>query len=567
MNRFAISALVLTIFISFHTQTKAARFTIANHDVAALSQAIIASKSNQQPDTIVLALKGSYTVKTPVTSFDQQDGALPDIWEDSSSINSLTILGNGSVIERDLTANGFRIFSVITGTVNMYDLHIRNGSTVLDNGSGIRNQNAVLKLYNCTLSNNRGSFLGGGIYTGSSATTSLTGCTITTCEAAGGSALYYYQGVGDIINCTISGNDGKEAGTAAVASAIPSFVNYDYIVRVTNSIIAGNKDKNGAESDISGAVLSGGHNIIGAVNDVNTQIYFPAGNPTNAGDYTGKAAIHQDPQVSPLGDYGGLTPTMPLLSVNSTGVNKPNNNSLAPIYDQAGNNRSGNAEIGSMEFINDFPFLNPVILVTKNDTIITTKTGIVNLPATAPGSASTGLNLKIKNTNTSTYKLHLLASPLAVIIEGSNAADFVIVQDTLRKAIPGGSSTAFQVVFKPQSAGFKTALVRIASNDATNTIYEFTIQGISAITTALDDHTFGAGISISPNPSGGQFTVQMPAGTQSTHITIADLSGKTIYSEALNADGTVDLRNAVPGVYMLRIETATASRIEKLVID
>ena len=78
--------------------------------------------------------------------------------------------------------------------------------------------------------------------------------------------------------------------------------------------------------------------------------------------------------------------------------------------------------------------------------------------------------------NVGERRLHLLGSP-RIEIRGANAADFRVT----KRPPPGLSANeqaTFEITFKPTTTtGLSTATVRIASDDADESAFEFTIQG------------------------------------------------------------------------------------------
>ena len=125
-----------------------------------------------------------------------------------------------------------------------------------------------------------------------------------------------------VTNSTVSGNTGNgienDAGTATITG---STVVYNPIgieanggtVTVRSTIVAGTAVINGRDIDqnFSGVIISGGYNLIGADTG-----YF-----TNLGDQTGTFITPLDPQIDPLGDYGGMTATH-RLKTNSPAIDK-----------------------------------------------------------------------------------------------------------------------------------------------------------------------------------------------------------------------------------------------------
>ena len=473
-----LSAIYLLFLVSFFglSDTNAANFKIANGDIAAFKAALTIANANNQPDTIYLAYRGTYTFTVPVmdnTPFRaalvvQYDGLNP-------AANPLVIFGNGSIIERDLNAAEFRVITNMGGYLELNDLYIRNGREQLSGyGAGISNNSGNMLLNRCTLTNNSGAFWGGAVY-GGYGYNKLVNCTITACSAAFGSAICFPDGNADVINCTITknvcwGNTGKVAMLTATVTLDPN----SHVV-ITNCIIADNKDGDGTYNDAGGALRSGGGNLIGAIKDVNTR-YF------TFNDDTGTSENPIDPQLGAFGYYGGgLVPTFPLASTASLAYGKANS-MYAPALDQIGTNRVGAPSRGSMDLTPaNFAFLKPNMQVLVNNSLIVDGSGQVVFPTTVSGQQSAVKNIVIRNNFNSVCLLRLQTNP-AIILTGSGAEDFTIYADTIRAEfapLAGHSETAFQIRFTPKSLGQKTAIVTIPSNDINHPTYQFTISGES----------------------------------------------------------------------------------------
>ena len=180
------------------------------------------------------------------------------------------IINNSSSDNND---DGGGISNAAGSTLTIINSTISN-NTADDKGGGIRNFNATLYLINSTVSNNQGG-TGGGVMN------------------ENGASLF-------LINSTISNNTATNRGGGIRNSAS---------VTARNSLIANNTALN---PDFDGTLTSQGHNLIS--NTTGTTI---------TGTTTGNI-LNQDPRLSPLGYYGGKTPTRALLS-NSPAINAGNN--------------------------------------------------------------------------------------------------------------------------------------------------------------------------------------------------------------------------------------------------
>lgn len=147
--------------------SRAATFTIPCGDVPALITAITTSNSNNQPDTIELAAGCTYTLTAVHNTFGSPNG-LPVISVDGSSVNSLTINGNGATIERATGSPQFR-FLYLNGTfanilvVTINDLTFRSGDTDNDEGGAMLARRSGLTLNRVTFANNRATYDGGAL--------------------------------------------------------------------------------------------------------------------------------------------------------------------------------------------------------------------------------------------------------------------------------------------------------------------------------------------------------------------------------------------------------------------
>ena len=100
-----------------------------------------------------------------------------------------------------------------------------------------------------------------------------------------------------LLNCTISGNTASSEGGGMFSASEG--------VTLTNTIVAGNTGATGPDGDVfSGAVQSGGHNVIG--------VAFTGGFASGPGDQIGTSGSPLDPGLNALGTNGGPTRTMSL---------------------------------------------------------------------------------------------------------------------------------------------------------------------------------------------------------------------------------------------------------------
>jgi len=335
---------------------KATTFFIPDGDVNALIAAINTSNVNGVPDTINLAVNGTYTINTSDSDTDGPNG-LPSI------NSSITINGNGATIQRS-SAGGtlnFRIFHVAaTGNVSMSGMTIRNGNTTSD-GGGIYNDGGNVTMTSCTISDNTAGDDGGGLYNNDYGNVTMTGCTVSgnTVEGAGkGGGIYSDTGDLTMTDCTVSSNTAQDNGgiysggpltmtncTVSGNTATRDMAGiYNHNATMTNCTVSGNTadgEAGGIYSDgtlelinctISGntANTDGGgiFNYGGKVIMMCTILYGNSANVSgnniyniSGGFYTATESIVDEPLGSapnpllgPLQDNGGPTETHALLA-------------------------------------------------------------------------------------------------------------------------------------------------------------------------------------------------------------------------------------------------------------
>jgi len=206
----------------------------------------------------------------------------------------ITIDGSELALGIQINGNGnSRIFQVNSGTFALLAaLTLTNGNPGnAAAGGGIFNLGTV-EVAACTLAGNSSS-QGGAIENES--TCILLSCTLTGNHSVNnGGAIDNNAGPLELIQCTLYGNSAGGSG-----GGVANFLN---TLALTNCIVAENT---GAGSDLfnfgSSTIAAGGTNIV--------QSYFNGGTFTGTGSLLAKA-----PLLSPLGNYGGPTLTLPPLS-------------------------------------------------------------------------------------------------------------------------------------------------------------------------------------------------------------------------------------------------------------
>ena len=181
------------------------------------------------------------------------------------------------------------------GNLTVTNLTIQGGASTAG-GGGIRNLGGTLTLSGVTLTQNT-AVDGGAVFNDGTAT--LRNVTISGNQATNNGGGLYNSGTATLNNVTIVENtaDSDQDGTGNGGGI---FIQAG-TVTVSNSIVGDNRDQstggNPRHPDCSGTLTSGGYNLIENVDGCTI-----AG--VAAGNITGK-----DPQLFPLADNGGPTPT------------------------------------------------------------------------------------------------------------------------------------------------------------------------------------------------------------------------------------------------------------------
>ncbi len=241
-----------------------------------------------------------------------------------------TIAGPGANLLSVSGDNDSRVFLVDTKvTASISGLTIKGGNAGKARGGGVYNRGA-LNLTDCTVSGNTSSGQGGGLDNfgafSSTATLNLADCTVNSNTARYGGGLLNDNGVTSLTNCTFSGNTARYGGG----------LDNDSLTSLTNCTVSGNS-----------APYGGGVDNDGTTNLTNTIV---AGN--NGGDVSGSYTggnnlIGGNPQLAPLGDYGGPTFTMPPL--RGSAAIGAGTTTGAPATDQRGQPRTGSIDIGAFQ--------------------------------------------------------------------------------------------------------------------------------------------------------------------------------------------------------------------------
>jgi dockerin type I repeat protein len=226
-------------------------------------------------------------------------GYLISLTSGSLVFNKSLIIDGGTqriTIQRSFAGGtpNFQLFKIYGGTVTLANLTLTHGSAdgTLESGGSAIYTNAFLTLKNCAIYNNSGGGLGAlenvnGFLT-------ISGCTIANNSSFQVGAIDSDSSLA-IDSSTFIGNKSTNPSTGAIynSNSAPA--------QIRNTIVVGNFGNNGATaSDVTGAFVSSGYNIIGTTNG---STGFGA-----TGDQLGVTVSAA--KLGPLQDNGGPTFTM-----------------------------------------------------------------------------------------------------------------------------------------------------------------------------------------------------------------------------------------------------------------
>jgi hypothetical protein len=279
--------------------------------------------------------RGTLTITNSILSSNRAVQVMPRNPGFGGAIDNFGTLTIASSILSDNSA-GFGAAGAVanSGTLTVTDSTFSGNSASFGGGMGIYSFESMVTVTvtNSTFSGNSG----GGIDSISgmvTVTVTVTNSTFSGNSSAsrGGGISYQGDGVLTITSSTISGNSAGSSGAGGIYRDSGT-------VMIKNTIVAGNTSP--GAPDVFGAVSSQGHNLIGD---------GTGGSGFADSDFVGTSADPIDPQLEPLGDYGGPTQTMRPLPT-SPAVDAGDNTD-APKTDQRGFDRivNGIIDIGSVE--------------------------------------------------------------------------------------------------------------------------------------------------------------------------------------------------------------------------
>ncbi len=89
---------------------------------------------------------------------------------------------------------------------------------------------------------------------------------------------------------------------------------------------------------------------------------------------------------------------------------------------------------------------------------------------------------------------------------------------------------------------------------------------VSVTTVGIIENSFGNGLMVYPNPTSGNFSVDLGSVYESSEVSIMDINGKLIYSKIINKSQILNLSIEEPvGVYLISIKSADKQAVIRIV--
>jgi hypothetical protein len=415
--------------------------------------------------------------------------------------------GTVSVAETSFTSSGSQgggVYNGYSGTATLTDCSFLSCQAV---GAGVYNAGDAT-ITGCTMSYGTGDSFGGGVYNANTGAIQMTDCTISGNlakadglygEAEGGGV--YNAGTATLTNCTIAGNSTyAQNGISAVGGGLFN----NGTATLNNCVIAYNATNGTQAPGIFGSVTMN-HSITGADVSDGTWI-IPSDGP--------------DPQLMPLGNYGGPTQTMPP-KAGSLAIDA-GSNALLPAdltTDQRGGTRivNGTVDIGAVEI------QPPLTVVTNpvNATIYVGQTATFTAQTNAlPGLTS--VQWQISTNGGTTF---------SNISNGGIITGVTTMTLSVTPLATAASGREFRAVF--------TSL-----DNPTNTV-----TSTAGIITVL-----ASTVSITINPS----SQSVPAGSTVTFTAAANAAPSATVQWQVSTDGGVSFTNIAGAINTTYSFTATA---------
>jgi len=315
----ASTSLGVTSTIALLNVAQLAVNTVTDEDNGSIDPSLGTGLSLREAVNYAATHPGAHTI-TFASALTSGGPATLNLTEGLLSVaGTTTVNGSGAGLLILNAGGASRLFSIASGAnVGLNAMTLTNGHSDASNNGGALVNSGTLVISNCTLAGNVVAGTGSGGAIENLWKITLTGCTLSS-NSAGFAGAIRNDGICTLQNSTFSGNT-VPANGGAVENVSGSLLNifhctfsgnsaatnggaiYNSLstLNLTNSIVAGNT--NGDIYNWSASTINaGGSNIV--------QSLVVFGGTVNGSN----SLISANPQLAPLGNYGGPTPTMPPL--------------------------------------------------------------------------------------------------------------------------------------------------------------------------------------------------------------------------------------------------------------
>ncbi len=216
-------------------------------------------------------------------------------------LGTLTV-SDSTLADNSASFSGGGIYT-FQGTVTVSDSTLSGNSAFIGSGGGIYNGGGTLTVSDSTLANNSASYDGGGIYNLYGTLTVSDSTLAHNSAGIGGGGIYNSVGTVTVSDSTLADNSASSGG---------GIYNYRGTLTLLSTIVAANTASSGP--DVIGSV-TGSNNLIG-----NGSGMSGISNNNAYHNQVGSSGSVLNPDLLPLGNYGGVTQTMPP-AANSPALN------------------------------------------------------------------------------------------------------------------------------------------------------------------------------------------------------------------------------------------------------
>lgn len=520
----------------------------------------------------------------------------------SGADSSIVTVANSMISGNTTYSAGGAIFSssssLIASSSPSFSIVEVTNSTISDNtvdgnggdgGGGLYSyaKHSLVSLFNSTISGNTTSTGdGGGIYSYSTANNSsdsshvvVSSSTINgnSAFAGNGGGIYSngFYSVVKLTKSTLTGNTASDNGGGVYSIANNSMACLT-IIGILNSTITGNTASNyGAGIYHEGPLydLYSSSSIIAENGPGGTGVYYP-GFPSNIINSYGFNIFSDTPygtvgsdqlnvtavslNLLPLAFYGGVTETM-LPGIGSVAINLGDPTDMSDAQNRAVS--EGIRDVGASE------------------TVCYTPSGVYN--ETLCFGESIIVNGTVYDAN------NLTGTEVFTNIGANNCDSIVAVSLTILSAIDNATTTSginisanngnatyqwldcnnnYSVINGETNSGYTPTSNGNYAVELTEDGCADTSACVAITTLGIIENSFGNALTVYPNPTSGNFSVDLGAVYESTDVSIMDISGKLIYSKTMQQSKILNLSIEEPiGVYFVSIKAANRQAIIRLV--